>query len=59
LSQEIFSTQDPAYQALGGGAWTATYQRAIERVLAHWPEGIWLMDRGFDDVFWLRWMRRT
>ena len=57
MSQEIFSTQDPAYQALGEGAWTATYQRAIERVLAHiGPEGIWLMDRGFDDVFWLRWM---
>lgn len=57
LSQEVFSTQDPAYQALGEGAWTATYQRAIERVLAHiGPEGIWLMDRGFDDVFWLRWM---
>jgi len=57
LSQEVFSTQDPAYQALGEEAWTATYQRAIERVLVHvGPEGIWLMDRGFDDVFWLRWM---
>jgi len=57
LSQELFSTQDPAYQALGEGAWTATYQLAIERVLAHvGPEGIWLMDRGFDDAVWLRWM---
>lgn len=57
LCQELFSTQDPAYQALGEDAWTTTYRRAIERVLAHLgPEGIWLMDRGFDDVFWLRWM---
>ena len=57
LLQELFSTQDPAYQALGEDAWTTTYQFAIERVLAHLgPEGIWLMDRGFDDVFWLRWM---
>ena len=57
LCQEIFSTQDPAYQALGEDAWTTTYQRTIERVLAHLgPDGIWLMDRGFDDVFWLRWM---
>ena len=47
----------PPYQALGEDAWTTTYQLAIERVLAHLgPEGIWLMDRGFDDVFWLRWM---
>ena len=57
LSQELFSTQDPAYQALGEEAWTTTYRLAIEHVLAHLgPEGIWLMDRGFDDAFWLRWM---
>lgn len=57
LCQEIFSTQDPAYQALGEGAWTQTYQFAIERVLAHLgPAGIWLMDRGFDDIFWIGWM---
>ncbi|MEO5726310.1 MAG: transposase [Byssovorax sp.] len=57
LCQELFSTQDPAYQAFGEDAWTTTYRLAIERVLAHLgPEGIWLMDRGFDDIFWLRWM---
>ena len=57
LCQEIFSTQDPAYQALGVDAWTRTYQHAIERVLAHLgPAGIWLMDRGFDDIFWMGWM---
>lgn len=57
LCQEIFSTQDPAYQALGENAWTQTYQGAIERVLAHvGNEGIWLLDRGFDDVVWMRWL---
>jgi hypothetical protein len=57
LCQELFSTQDPAYQALGENAWTRTFQSAIERVLAHLGhEGIWLMDRGFDDTFWMSWM---
>jgi hypothetical protein len=57
LCQEIFSTQDPAYQALGENAWTRTFQIAIERVLAHLGhEGVWLMDRGFDDIFWMGWM---
>lgn len=57
LFQDLFSTQDPAYQALGEDAWTKTYQLAIERVVAHvGPEGIWLMDRGFDDIAWLNWM---
>ena len=57
LYQEIFSTQDPAYQALGEKAWTRTYQTAIENVLAHiGQDGIWLMDRGFDDVDWMGWM---
>jgi hypothetical protein len=57
LCQEIFSTQDPAYQALGEKAWTRTYQSAIENVLAHiGNDGIWLMDRGFDDVVWMGWM---
>lgn len=57
LCQEIFSTQDPAYQALGEAAWTRTYQNAIENVLAHiGKDGIWLMDRGFDDVVWMGWM---
>jgi hypothetical protein len=52
-----FSTQDPAYQALGEKAWTRTYQTAIENVLAHiGNDGIWLMDRGFDDVVWMSWM---
>ena len=57
LCQELFSTQDPAYQALGEKAWTRTFQSAIERVLAHLGhEGIWLMDRGFDDILWRSWM---
>jgi len=57
LCQEIFSTQDPAYQALGEKAWTRTYQTAIENVLKHiGKDGIWLMDRGFDDVVWMNWM---
>jgi hypothetical protein len=57
LCQEIFSTQDPAYQALGEKAWTRTYPTAIENVLAHiGNDGIWLMDRGFDDVVWMGWM---
>jgi hypothetical protein len=57
LWQEIFSTQDPAYQALGEKAWTQTYQIAIERVLTHLGnDGIWLMDRGFDDIFWFNWL---
>jgi hypothetical protein len=57
LCQELFSTQDPAYQALGENAWTRTFQSAIERVLAHLGhEGIWLMDRGFDDIVWMSWM---
>ena len=57
LCQELFSTQDPAYQALGEKAWTRTFQSAIERVLAHLGhEGIWLMDRGFDDIVWMSWM---
>lgn len=57
LYQELFSTQDPAYQALGEDAWTTTFRLAIERVLAHLgPEGIWLLDRGFDDNSWLNWM---
>jgi hypothetical protein len=57
LFQDLFSTQDPSYQALGKDAWTTTYQRAMERVLRHiGPEGIWLMDRGFDDIAWMNWM---
>ena len=58
LCQEIFSTQDPAYQAMGEKAWTQTYQTAIERVLTYvGNDGIWLMDRGFDDIFWFNWLR--
>lgn len=57
LCQELFSTQDPAYQALDEEAWATTFRRAIERVLAHLgPAGIWLLDRGFDDNSWLNWM---
>jgi hypothetical protein len=57
LYQNIFSTQDPAYQALGENAWTRTYQIAIENVLEHiGNDGIWLLDRGFDDIVWMRWL---
>jgi hypothetical protein len=57
LLQDLFSTQDPAYQALGEKAWTRTFQLALERVLGHvGRDGTWLMDRGFDDVAWMVWM---
>ena len=57
LSQDIFSTQDPSYQALGEGAWTRTFQLSIERVLDDVGRGgVWQMDRGFDDIAWMNWM---
>ena len=57
LFQDLFSTKDPGYQALGENAWTRTFQLAIERVLEHVDRGgIWLMDRGFDDIAWMIWM---
>lgn len=57
LSIDVFSTQDPDYQALGEDAWAQTFQSAVLRVLEHaGKEAIWLMDRGFDDVAWMNWM---
>ena len=57
LFQDLFSTQDPAYQELGEKAWTRTFQLALERVLEHvGRDGTWLMDRGFDDIAWMVWM---
>ena len=57
LFQDLFSTMDPAYQVLGGNAWTMTFQRAMERVLKHVGRGgVWLLDRGFDDVVWMVWL---
>jgi hypothetical protein len=57
LYQDLFSTLDPAYQALGANAWTQTFQHALARVLRHvGRNGIWTMDRGFDDAAWMRWM---
>jgi hypothetical protein len=57
LFQTLFSTQDPAYQALGENAWALTYQQAIEGVLAHvGGDGKWLFDRGFDGVEWMNWL---
>jgi hypothetical protein len=57
LFEDLYSTQDPAYQALGEDAWNTTFQQGIQRVLPHTGRGgIWLMDRGFDDVFWMIWM---
>ena len=57
LFQDIFSTLDPTYRALGAHAWTATFQHAIERVLVHVDTGgVWLFDRGFDDVAWMTWL---
>jgi hypothetical protein len=54
LVQELYSTQDPAYQALGEKAWSMTFEREIVRVIQHiGRDGVWQMDRGFDDVFWL------
>lgn len=56
LFQDVFSTRDPAYQALGKDAWKKLYQEAIARVLVHvGRHGIWLFDRGFDDVDWINW----
>ena len=57
LFQDLFSTQEPAYQALGEKAWTLTFQHALERVLAHVGRGgVWLLDRGFDDIAWMVWL---
>ena len=57
LLLEVFSTQDPAYQALGEDAWTKTFQRAMARVLEFVGRGgIWQLDRGFDDLAWMNWM---
>lgn len=57
LFQDIYSTLDPAYQALGEDAWTITFQLAIQRVLPHVGSGgIWLLDRGFDDIAWMNWL---
>ena len=59
LLQDVFSTQDPGYQALGENAWTTTFQLAVERVLGHVDRGgVWLLDRGFDDIVWMNWMAR-
>jgi len=58
LYQDIFSTLDPAYQALGEDAWSLTFLHAVDRVLKHvGREGVWLFDRGFDDVKWMNWMK--
>jgi hypothetical protein len=60
LLQDIFSTQDPGYQALGKDAWTMTFQCAIELVLEHVDSGgTWLLDRGFDDVAWMVWLHEN
>jgi hypothetical protein len=57
LDQDLFSTLDPAYQALGANAWTQTFQQALARVLGHVGRNeMWTMDRGFDDAAWMRWM---
>jgi hypothetical protein len=57
LYQDLFSTLDSTYQALGQSAWTQTFQQALERVLRHvGRDGMWTMDRGFDDAAWMRWM---
>ena len=58
LYQDIFSTLDPAYQALGEDAWSLMFLKGIDLVLEHIDRGgIWLFDRGFDDVKWMNWMR--
>ena len=47
LYQDIFSTLDPAYQALGEDAWSLTFLRGIDLVLPPVAEGTtWLPDRG-------------
>lgn len=57
LVQDLFSTLDPAFHALGAHAWTKTFQNALARVLVPLGRaGIWTMDRGFDDVAWMTWM---
>jgi len=58
LYQDLFSTLDPAYQALGEDAWSLTFLRAVDLVLKHVGRGgVWLFDRGFDDVKWMNWMK--
>lgn len=57
LFADIFSTYDPGFQALGPNAWTMTFQRAVDRVLEHLgTSGVWLVDRGFDDIAWMNWL---
>jgi Transposase DDE domain len=57
LFQDVFSTQAPDYQALGENAWTRTFQLALEHALKYLDRGgIWLMDRGFDDIVWMSWI---
>jgi hypothetical protein len=57
LYLDIYSTEDPAYQALGEEAWSKTFQRGVERVvLARGRYGTWLFDRGFDSADWMRFL---
>lgn len=59
VAQDLFSTQDPSYQALGEEAWTKTFQLSIERVIKDVGRGgCWQMDRGFDDIVWMNWMSK-
>ncbi len=60
LHLDLYSTRDPAYQALGDQAWMRTYQEAMKRVLAYLGrEGIWLVDRGFDSIEWMIWLHEV
>jgi hypothetical protein len=54
LLLDIYSTTDPAYQALGDNAWSETFKRGVEKVaLVRGRQGTWLFDRGFDSVGWM------
>jgi Transposase DDE domain len=57
LLLNIYSTEDPAYLALGEDAWSKTFMRAVEKVVSvRGLYGTWLFDRGFDDVDWMRFL---
>lgn len=60
LVQDIYSTTDPAYQALGEDAWDKTFQRGIEKVMStRGSHGTWLFDRGFDGHGWIDYLHNT
>lgn len=54
LYMDVYSTEDPNYQALGSDAWNKTFKLGVKTVVAaRGRYGIWLFDRGFDGMDWM------